>query len=200
MFCPQCGTSPCDELNFCKSCGANLQGVRHAMVSRGDGNDFEWSKTWVAEMFLSGPELKLRREEVDRRLGITPEMKRAREVKAGVITAASGLGLAIVLYVLMQGVIAGGTLSPVAAEILSRLWVIGVIPIMVGFGLMINGLGVNKLLLGSAGGNSQAKPAPLPPGARSALPSPNTNELNEPSPFGVTEGTTRHLEGVPLKK
>ena len=41
------------ELKFCKQCGANLRGVQEVMVSRSAGEKFDWSKTWVAEMFLS---------------------------------------------------------------------------------------------------------------------------------------------------
>src|SRR5215218_7539572 len=97
MFCPQCGTSPSDDLKFCSACGANLHAVRQALASGATGDEFTWSKTWVATMFLSAPERKLREEELERRRGITPAVKRAKEVKAGVITASVGIALAIVL-------------------------------------------------------------------------------------------------------
>lgn len=67
MFCPGCGTQIADDTKFCKHCGANLLGVREAMSTRGE--KFDWSKTWVAEMFLT-------EEEHNRRRGITPEKKR----------------------------------------------------------------------------------------------------------------------------
>jgi hypothetical protein len=81
MFCPQCGTSQSDELKFCKTCGANLRAVRLAAASRSeDADKFDWSKTWVAEMFLSESERKRRNEAVERQRGITPEVKRYNEI------------------------------------------------------------------------------------------------------------------------
>ena len=61
MFCPQCGANQSEELKFCNLCGANLQAVREAVATRGEaGEKFDWSKTWVAEMFLSEEERKRR--------------------------------------------------------------------------------------------------------------------------------------------
>lgn len=53
MFCPQCGSNQSDGLRFCKLCGANLHAVRQVVATRETGEGFDWSKTWVAEMFLS---------------------------------------------------------------------------------------------------------------------------------------------------
>ena len=112
MYCPQCGSQQSEELKFCKLCGANLQAVLQVMATRETGEKFDWSKTWVAEMFLSPGELKRRKEELERQRGITPEVKRHNEIKAGVITGCVGIGAAIFLYVLMQGIILGGNVSP----------------------------------------------------------------------------------------
>lgn len=74
-------------------------------------------------------------------------MKRYNEIKAGVITGFVGLGMAIFLYVFMQGIILSGKVPLDTAEILSRLWVAGVIPLFVGIALIINGLFVSKKLV-----------------------------------------------------
>src|SRR5437868_355367 len=108
MFCPQCGSTQSDELKFCKSCGANLDAVREVTALRTADEKFDWSRTWVAEMFLSEAERKRRKEQIDRERGITPEIKRQTEIKAGVITSSVGVGLMIFLNVLMQGVILSG--------------------------------------------------------------------------------------------
>ena len=121
MFCPQCGSTQSDELKFCKTCGANLQALRQIMATREDPK-FDWSKTWVADMFMSGEDAVKHEAEIERLRGMTPEMKRTREIKAGVITASVGLGLMILLFVLMGGIIASGRVSEAAAAILSRLW------------------------------------------------------------------------------
>src|SRR2546423_10785013 len=139
MFCPQCGSQQNDDLKFCKLCGANLLAVRQVVATRDTDKKFDWSKTWVAEMFLSQEERKKREEELERTRGITPEVKRYNEIKAGVITGSVGIALMIFLYVFMQGVILSGDVPPDAAVIISRLWVVGVIPFFVGVALLING-------------------------------------------------------------
>jgi uncharacterized membrane protein YvbJ len=60
MFCPGCGLQTNDDFKFCRQCGANLRGVREAMFSRSAGEKFDWSKTWVAEMFLNEEEQEQR--------------------------------------------------------------------------------------------------------------------------------------------
>ena len=144
MFCPQCGSNQSDELKFCKTCGANLQAVRLAVAAREPDEKFDWSKTWVAEMFLSESERKKRLEELERLSGITPEVKRYNEIKGGVITAFVGLALMIFLSVFMKGLVAGGKIPQDTAEILNSIWVAGVIPLFVGLALMINGIFVSK--------------------------------------------------------
>ena len=90
-------------------------------------------------MFQSSEESIRRAAELERLQGITPETKRRNEVKAGVITSSVGIGVMIFLYFLMQGIILGGGVKPGDAEILSRIWLAGIIPFMVGVALIING-------------------------------------------------------------
>ncbi len=132
MFCPQCGSTQNDELKFCKSCGANLQALRQIMSTRGADDKFDWSKTWVAEMLKSGEDAARHQAELERIQGITPDVKRRNEIKAGVITASVGAALMLVLSILMQGIILGGGIPDRATEILSRIWIVGVIPLLVG--------------------------------------------------------------------
>src|SRR5918998_2285033 len=138
MFCPQCGASQSEELKFCKACGVNLQAVRQAVLTGEPGEKFDWSKTWVADMFVSGPEALRRKAEMERLQGLTPEYKRYDEIKGGVITASVGVALMIFLFVFMEGIVAGGV-QPDTAEILSRVWIAGVIPFFVGLGIIFNG-------------------------------------------------------------
>src|SRR5713101_3512911 len=125
MFCPQCGSTQSDELKFCKSCGVNLDAVREVAAMRPAGEKFDWSRTWVAEMFLSESERKRRKEQIDRERDITPEIKRQTEIKAGVITSSVGVGLTIFLYALMQGIILSGHHPPSDAALLGRIWIAG---------------------------------------------------------------------------
>jgi hypothetical protein len=191
MFCPKCGSSQADDLRFCKQCGTNLVAVRTAVSVPDSVEKFDWSKTWVAEMFMT-------QNEKERYKGQTPEAKRRGEIKAGVITSSVGLGAMIFLYVLMQGIILSGQIKPGEEEILSRIWLSGIIPFFIGIALIINGLIVSKMFtrseimkrddpartLGSA-----SEPEFLPPA--------DTRELF-PADFSVTENTTKHLK-VPRK-
>lgn len=193
MFCPRCGSSQSEELKFCKSCGANLFAVRQVVDTRETGEKFDWSKTWVAEMFQSAEETTRRKDELERQRGITPEVKRYNEIKAGVITASVGLALAIFLFVFMGGIILGGQVSTNAAEILSRLWIAGVIPLFVGIALIVNGLFVSKKLVEVTRRAAEPGPSLGKPDTKSlSLRSAGTSEFI-PSSFSVTEGTTKHL-------
>ena len=193
MFCPRCGSNQSDELKFCKACGANLDAVRRVVDTRDTGEKTDRGKPWFADMVLSDAESKRRKEELDHRRGITPEVRRYSEIKGGVITASVGLALAIFLNVFMQGLVLSGKIPPDVAEIISRLWIVGVIPLFIGIALVINGVFVSKRL---AEISRQALNEPnvlekdtTPASLRSA----DTTEF-VPSGFSVTEGTTKHLK------
>lgn len=172
MFCPGCAILITDDTKFCKSCGANLRGVREALTGRGE--QFDWSKTWVAEMFLTA-------EERDRRHGVTPEQKRLDEIRAGVITTLAGVGAMIFLYFFL-GAIAHNEPGK-DAHIIGRVWLAGVVPFLIGIGLLINGLFLSKHPV------KQAAPQ-LP----TALPAHTTNQLEAPrTNASVVEHTTAHL-------
>jgi hypothetical protein len=197
MLCPRCGSNQSDEVKFCKSCGANLQAVRDVLANREPEKRFDWGDTWLAEMFKSGQSIELRRLEMERQMGLTPAVKRYNEIKAGVITSLVGVGVAIFLLIFMQGLL--GSVSPNAAEILSRIWIAGVIPFFVGIALIINGLVVSKRMVEIQEGEMKKRDA-LEGEANSArsLRPADTNEFI-PTGFSVTEQTTRHLAGSEQK-
>ncbi len=193
MFCPGCGLQTSDDLKFCRQCGASLLGVREAMASRSTGEKFDWSKTWWAELVYPP-------EELERRRGVTPEEKRIKEekkrineIKAGVITSLSGLGVMIFLYFFFDVVAEKKTGTD--AEILRRLWLTGVIPLLVGIGLMINGFFISRRLVKLKEQETQAA-APAS-SAQAALPAKTTDQLvadaTAQSGHSVTENTTAHL-------
>jgi hypothetical protein len=194
MICPRCSSNQTDEIKFCTFCGANLQAVREALDA--PEKKFDWGNTWVAEMFMSGQMAEVRKMEMERRLGITPEVKRYNEIKAGVIVSSIGLGLAVFLHVFMKGI--AGSAPPETAEILTRIWIAGVIPFMVGLALIINGLVVSKRIV-EAIERGQKEPKGLEEGAapRGLRPA-DTNEF-VPTNFSVTDQTTRHLQNSERK-
>ena len=197
MLCPRCASNQSDEIKFCTFCGANLQAVREALDAP-EGKKFDWSNTWVAEMFMSGQANEIRKREMERQLGITPEVKRYNEIKAGVICSCVGLGISVFLYFLMLGIAANAS-APDAAVLL-RIWVAGIIPFMVGLALIINGVVVSKKMVevmerGRKGTDALEDAGPTPRGLRA----PDTSEFIPANMSSVTDQTTRHLENVERK-
>ncbi len=194
MFCPQCGTKQGEELKFCNLCGANLFAVRQVVTAREPEEKFDWSKTWVAEMFMSESERRRRMAELELRSGVTPEIKRYNEIKAGVITSFVGVGVMIFLWIVGMAIYRSGQNPPADAEIIRSVWVAGVIPLMVGLALIFNGLFVSKKIVELKRRAQALEPRELPGGAaqQPALKSADTAEF-VPTGFSVTEGTTKHL-------
>ena len=186
MFCPGCGFQANDDLKFCRQCGANLYGAREGMMSRSTGEKFDWSKTWVADMFLT-------EEERERRRGVTAEEKRLNEIKGGVITSFVGVGVMIFLRLFLE--VVANQRSPGDAEILRSVWMAGIIPFMVGVGIIFNGFFISRRIVKLK--EQQARPAI--PASPTAPPAKTTDQLvaNAAQPAGasVTEDPTLHLIG-----
>ena len=197
MICPRCASNQGDDIKFCTSCGANLQAVRDAMQAPDSAGRFNWNNTWVAEMFMSGQANELRKREMERQLGITPEIKRYNEIKAGVIVSCVGIGVSIFLHFIMHAIAAQ---NPRDAELLNSIWLAGVIPFMVGLALIINGVVVSKKMVQviereqNRAKSLDEESAPTPRGLKSA----DTNEFI-PANYSVTDSTTRHLESTERK-
>jgi len=194
MLCPRCTSNQGDDIKFCTSCGANLQAVREVLDAP-EGKKFDWSNTWVADMFMSGQMAEVRKAEMERRLGITPEVKRYNEIKAGVIVSCVGIGVSIFLFFIMHAI---ASQNPRDAELLNSVWLAGVIPFMVGLALIINGLVVSKKMV-QVIEREQQRNTPLSEGMPArGLRAADTSEFI-PTNFSVTDQTTRHLESTERK-
>lgn len=148
MYCPGCATQIADDINYCKQCGANLRGVRQGLMTREPDERFDWSKTWLAEMFMSDDER--RRRKAAKELSDRPEdvaaseIKRLNELKAGIITACAGIGITIFLAILLGSIAdAVAETDPARANILRHIWAAGIIPFMVGVALIVNAVFVS---------------------------------------------------------
>lgn len=204
MFCPQCGSTQDDNLRFCKSCGANLHALRRVLASRDESDEkFDWSKTWVAEMFMSSEDAVKRQAAIDRLQGKTPEVKRQNEIKAGVITGSVGVALMIFLFVFMQGLIASGAVSGAAAVIISRIWLAGLIPLFIGAALIFNGTVISKRgkpeTVDPHRTEDGSIPSSLHESKQVSLPPAATNPLGRDI-FSVTDETTRNLVEPPVSR
>ena len=114
------------------------------------------------------------------------------------ITASVGLGLMLLLMVFMGGIIASGRVSDAAAEILSRLWIVGVLPLLIGAALIFNGMFISKR--GELTSDETAAPDQIQePQSEHFLSAADNNDLETGGPFSVTDATTRHLQKTPRK-
>jgi hypothetical protein len=198
MFCPGCGLQINDDLKFCRQCGANIHGVREAMTSQSTREKFDWSKTWWAEIIYSP-------EELERRRGITPEekwlkeeRKRLNEIKGGVITGLIGVGVMISFYFFFGAV---AKQAGHEADIVRNLWLLGIVPTLIGAGLLFNGFFISRRLV-ELNVQLLQTTAPQTP---TALPAKTTDQLiaNPMPSSGVTEDTTAHLPepvAAPLRR
>ncbi|HXD34383.1 MAG TPA: hypothetical protein VN643_24910 [Pyrinomonadaceae bacterium] len=134
----------------------------------------------------------------------SPEEKRLRRMRAGVVTAASGLGAAILAGLLLA--VIHNPKDPDAIPLLVFFAGLGVVCFAIGLGLVINGLVFTRLpkgikdlsdsknLLDSGYAAPQLRPAlDRPDMARS----PSTSDLipaEVPRASSVTEHTTHHLK------
>jgi hypothetical protein len=152
-------------------------------------------------MFMSHAERKRRDREIQLQQGITPEIKRYDEIKAGVITTSVGIGVMLFLNMLAPGIIAAGHLQQGEDVLIRNIWGVGIIPFMVGLAIIFNGLIVSKraIKLQERALRAVDQASAVDAGARTAdqLPPINTSEI-VPANFSVTEHTTQHL-GLPRK-
>ena len=137
--------------------------------------------------------------------GVDPEIKRYKEIKAGVITACVGIGLLLFLAIFMEGV---AHANPEEAVILERVWVAGVIPLMIGLGLIINGVFITKRMnkVPGVGVFTTLAPSPgLPPHQTTTNPleqrtwpgilgEPQSSSQPSPPDFSVAEPATQQCQ------
>jgi hypothetical protein len=204
IYCPGCATEAVDEVRFCKKCGTSLLGGKEALQAREPEKSFEWSKTWIAEMLLSDEERSRRRAALEltgrEEDLVAAEIKRVddlqKEIKNGIITVFSGVGVAIFMYILM-GTIASAQDDPKAAMILGSIWVAGIIPILVGMGMLVNAFFVTRRFAARRR-EMIASALEAAGSARGAAPRSKEEVLGLDAPPmevpSVTEHTTRHLE------
>ena len=211
MYCPTCGSEERQISQYCRACGTDLGGVRRGL-ERPD--TITASAVSAREQISRAMADKIREMEGSRELKQvaedvlpqiakfleSPEERRLRRVRAGVVTAAIGLGAALLIFLMS---IASHDLIPFIA--------LGVITFLIGLGLVLNGLvfTVPRKTLADRSNDAEAQRELEAMAAQSGygvsqlsagsqvtndLPSANDRIVGRPS---VTEHTTHHLD---LKK
>ena len=140
MYCPTCGSEERQLSQYCRACGTDLRVVRRGLerpdtITASAVSAREQISQAMAEKIRqmeSAHDLKRVAEDVLPQIEKfleSPEEKRLRRVRAGVITAAAGLGAAFVIF-----------LASLEAHDLIPFIALGLIAFLVGLGMVINGL------------------------------------------------------------
>jgi hypothetical protein len=198
MYCPSCGSEERQLSQYCRACGTDLRVVRTTLerpdaVTASAVSAREQMGLAMADRIR---ELKTRKDlehftedvlpQLEKFLE-SPEERRLRRVRAGVVTACIGLGWSIVFFIMAM---AQGNFLPFLGP--------GFILFLVGLGVMINGLvftAPKKKLPGDA--KDALSQSLLDSSAKYEAPQLRamTNELTPTvRPAGsITEHTTHHL-------
>lgn len=209
MYCPSCGSEERQLSQFCRACGTDLRIVRNSLenpdaVTQSAISAREHIGMAVADkirQMSTAKDLEKVAEDVlphFEKFLESPEEKRLRRIRSGIITAAIGLGATIVLLLMALDKI---DIFPFITPAL--------ITFLIGIGVIVNGLLFTvprKTLPGDAydalsqkvlDSGANVNRLPYEPPAAANLPTAKnlTNELapsSRPQP-SITEHTTHHL-------
>jgi hypothetical protein len=213
MYCPTCGSEERQMTQYCRACGTDLRPVR-ASLERPDSitasaatarEDIGRAVADKIREVEDADELKRVAEDVLPQIEKfleSPEERRLRRMRAGVITASSGLGAGIGLLVLLTLVHKDDV-----AIWLTTMFGLAFVTFLIGLGFVLNGLLFTQPRKGLKDSSSDARsqnlldvasaPQLLPRAAPPELfRSPTTSDLQTELRAGssVTEQTTRHLK------
>jgi hypothetical protein len=139
------------------------------------------------------------KEENEQKRRKSPEEKRLNEIKGGVITSSVGLGVMIFLRFLFDAI--ADLVPGPESNILRAIPFVGVIPFLIGLGIIFNGLVVSKRIVELKRRQEEEKRQPLLFTVPETSPVARLSESTEQpiSEFSVVEPTTTRLrEPVPV--
>jgi len=199
MYCPSCGSEDRQLSQFCRTCGTDLRPARPSndpvdALTASAISAREQVGLAVAEKIRQLDSPKDMRRMARHVLPAlekflrSPEEKRLRRIRAGVLT--TGIGLAG---------FAASFLAALAEEDFVVLLIPTFIMFMVGLGIVLNGLLFTTRRKKSSDTLDEKLPAGLrgmnPPAYQQPLVNVRTNDLALPSPVpSVTDHTTHHLK------
>ncbi len=205
MYCPSCGNEERQLSQFCRACGTDLRVVRNSLehpdsITASAVSAREQIGLAVADKIRqvrSGKDLAHVAEEVlpaFEKFLESPEERRLRRVRAGVITASIGLALSLVSVIAAMD--RGDLFIPLP----------GLITLMIGIGIVANGLLFSvprKQLSDNVSAARAQEVLDAMPKTRSEPPAVGslTNDLGPGAPaqlVSITEHTTHHLKPTKL--
>ena len=198
MFCPSCGSNE-QTSQYCRACGTDLRPVRvtlerpdsvtaSAVSAREDIGRAVAAKIREVE---DAAELKKVAEDVLPQIEKfleSYEEKRLRRIRAGVVTAAAGLGGAIFMTLMSAFVHDADALIGVSG--------LGVATFLIGLGLIINAMFFTKPRNQLEDHSADARAQNLLDAGYTApaFKAQTTSNLGQPSSSSITEHTTHHLK------
>lgn len=200
MYCPSCGSEERQLSQFCRACGTDLRVVRNSLeqpdaITASAVSAREQIGIAIADQIRqmrSGKDLEHVAEDVlpsFEKFLESPEERRLRRLRAGVITASIGFALTLAAFI---GALADSDFFP--------LIVPGAITFMIGIGVIINGLLFTLPRTKLPGNTYDALAQQVLDSAQNRAkletPASLTNELGPATnaPLSITEHTTHHLK------
>ena len=202
MYCPSCGSDERQLSQFCRACGTDLRVVRNSLerpdaITASAVSAREQIGLAIADQIRqmrSGKDLEHIAEDVlpsFERFLESPEERRLRRLRAGVITASVGFALTLIMF-----------FAALNKDDFFPFMVPGFITFMVGIGIVINGLLFTIPRKSLPGATSDALAQQVLDSAQNraryeAPPANLTNELAPGAPpqlASITEHTTHHLK------
>ena len=200
MYCPSCGSEERQLSQFCRACGTDLRVVRNSLerpdaITASAVSAREQMGLAIADQIRqmrTGKDLEHVAEDVlpsFEKFLESPEERRLRRVRAGVITGSIGFAFSIISLVMAMDKGEFFMILP------------GFITFMIGIGLVLNGLLFTvprKKLPGDANDALAQQALDFAQNrARNEAPAVGTNELGpgtNPPLASITEHTTHHLK------
>ncbi|HKS28330.1 MAG TPA: hypothetical protein VJS44_10945 [Pyrinomonadaceae bacterium] len=139
MFCPNCGFEDRQSSQYCRSCGTDMRAVRHGrerpetvMASVASARE-EIGRAIAARIreVRDANDLKMLEcvlPEIEKFFE-TPEERRLRRIRAGVVTAMCGLGATLFFYIMSM-----------KEQDAFFIVMLGVTTFLIGLGIVLNGL------------------------------------------------------------
>lgn len=195
MFCPECGIEERQANQFCRACGTDMRRVRVAVESP---DSITASAVSARDEIGRAIATKIRESKSAEELAVvaenvlpevekfleSPEEKRMRRMRTGMITACIGLGTAIGITI-VSTVMKDSDVIFLAA--------LGLITFFIGLAFILNGVFLTLPKKTLADRSSDADSQRALDGLTG-----NTNDLQLPEPAtlfsSVTEHTTKHLK------
>jgi hypothetical protein len=199
MYCPSCGSEERQLSQFCRACGTDLRVVRNSLerpdaITASAVSAREQIGLAIADQIRqmrSGKDLEHVAEDVlpsFEKFLESPEERRLRRLRAGVITASVGFALTLITF-----------LAALDKSDFFPFMVPGFITFMVGIGIVVNGLlfTLPRKKLPGETADALAQQVLYAGPNRASLGASLTNELEpatSPPLASITEHTTHHLK------